>query len=136
MAPEVIKSENYDYKCDIWSLGVMTIELVGLDLFFVCFFLMKERSLNYFNETEKDPPYFNYPPMKALFMIIKHGLPELKASSSISPEMRDFITRCTKRNPAERPTALELLKHPWILTASTPETLIPLVKQSRSFNAY
>eukprot|EP00008_Paramoeba_atlantica_P000444 CAMPEP_0201502992 /NCGR_PEP_ID=MMETSP0151_2-20130828/84425_1 /ASSEMBLY_ACC=CAM_ASM_000257 /TAXON_ID=200890 /ORGANISM="Paramoeba atlantica, Strain 621/1 / CCAP 1560/9" /LENGTH=682 /DNA_ID=CAMNT_0047896617 /DNA_START=42 /DNA_END=2090 /DNA_ORIENTATION=- len=113
MAPEVIKSENYDYKCDIWSLGVMTIELV-----------------------EKDPPYFNYPPMKALFMIIKHGLPELKASSSISPEMRDFITRCTKRNPAERPTALELLKHPWILTASTPETLIPLVKQSRSFNAY
>jgi serine/threonine protein kinase len=108
MAPEVIRSENYDYKCDIWSLGVMAMELV-----------------------DKDPPYFNYPPMKALFMIIKHGLPELKNSHLVSAEMIDFIAKCTMRNPNDRPTAHELLQHPWIQRASAYDSLIPLVKKAR-----
>jgi serine/threonine protein kinase len=50
MAPEVIKSEPYDMKVDVWSLGVMVIEMV-----------------------EKEPPYMNLPPMKALFNIVKNG---------------------------------------------------------------
>ena len=108
MAPEVIKSESYDYKCDIWSLGVMAMELV-----------------------DHDPPYFNYPPMKALFMIIKHGLPELKNPDTVSSELKDFLKKCTEVEPSKRPEAKTLLTHPFILKATELSNLIGVVEQAR-----
>jgi p21-activated kinase 1 len=81
---------------------------------------------------EKDPPYFSYPPMKALFMIIKHGLPSLKHPDMVSPELRDFVSRCTQMNPRDRPTATELLAHPFITKSGSYESLIPFVQRARA----
>eukprot|EP00007_Cunea_sp_BSH-02190019_P009071 CAMPEP_0174244604 /NCGR_PEP_ID=MMETSP0417-20130205/35816_1 /TAXON_ID=242541 /ORGANISM="Mayorella sp, Strain BSH-02190019" /LENGTH=623 /DNA_ID=CAMNT_0015324301 /DNA_START=53 /DNA_END=1920 /DNA_ORIENTATION=- len=109
MAPEVIRSDPYGPKVDIWSLGVMTLEML-----------------------EKDPPYMDLPQMKALFTIVKHGMPGFKNPERMTAEMKDFITICTKMDADARPTAGELLNHPFLAQACQPAELIPLVRQARA----
>ena len=54
MAPELIRGQNYDTKVDIWSLGIMVMEMA-----------------------EGEPPYMEFPPLRALFLITTKGIPEL-----------------------------------------------------------
>mmetsp|Transcript_3850 Transcript_3850/g.4983 ORF Transcript_3850/g.4983 Transcript_3850/m.4983 type:complete len:804 (-) Transcript_3850:45-2456(-) len=105
MAPEVIQSDEYDIKVDVWSLGVMVMEMI-----------------------EKDPPYMGMPPTRVLFNILKKGLPDLKEPDQSSPEIKDFISQCTQREPADRPTCAELLCHPFLTKACEMTELIPLVE--------
>jgi serine/threonine protein kinase len=51
------------------------------------------------------------PQMKALFTIVKHGMPGFKNPDRMSAEMKDFITVCTRMDPDDRPTAGELLRY-------------------------
>ncbi|RYG42666.1 hypothetical protein EON68_01550, partial [archaeon] len=75
--------------CDIWSLGCTVIELlVG------------------------SPPYFELPPLSALFRIVQDESPPLP--DGISPALRDFLSQCFRKEPSFRATALDLLKHPWL----------------------
>eukprot|EP01096_Ripella_sp_DP13-Kostka_P007027 TRINITY_DN2558_c0_g2_i5.p1 TRINITY_DN2558_c0_g2~~TRINITY_DN2558_c0_g2_i5.p1 ORF type:complete len:754 (-),score=308.11 TRINITY_DN2558_c0_g2_i5:3-2264(-) len=86
MAPEVIQGDQYDVKADIWSTGVMCVEMIdGL------------------------PPYMDMPPLKALFTIVSKGLPPLKNAKMMSPEFRDFYKKCTIVDPVQRHGATELL---------------------------
>jgi len=110
MAPEVIKGNAYTQNVDIWSLGVMMIELA-----------------------ESEPPYFEFDPIRALFKITTEGLPPLKQQDKWTPEFRDFLAKCVTRDADKRPNAEQLLDHPFmkrIKLGEYPE-MVKYVQQSR-----
>lgn len=110
MAPEVIRQSGYDYKADIWSVGITAIELaLG------------------------DPPYADLHPMKALLLIPKLAPPTL--SGSFSAAFKDFVARCLQRNPKSRPTARSLLEHPFIKRAGSTTYLTELIEQCERWHA-
>ncbi|KAJ2385375.1 kinase that interacts with cdc31p, partial [Coemansia sp. RSA 2559] len=87
MAPEVIqKGQVYDFKADIWSLGITAYEI-----------------------TTGVPPYADEDPKRALFLIPRKG-PKQLAPEQASKEMRDFVGRCLEVDFTKRPSARELLK--------------------------
>ncbi|KAJ1763332.1 kinase that interacts with cdc31p [Coemansia sp. RSA 1752] len=88
MAPEVIQEGTvYDFKADIWSLGITAYEVAtGV------------------------PPYADEDPKRALFLIPRKG-PKQLAPEQAGKDMRDFVSRCLEIDVAKRPTAHALLKH-------------------------
>lgn len=94
MAPELIKSLPYSFGVDIWSLGILCRELA-----------------------EGEPPYVELPPMKALYMIVSVGIPEISNKEERSAEFLDFLRLCLNVDPDLRPSADELLKHPFLQRA-------------------
>ncbi|KAJ1742962.1 kinase that interacts with cdc31p [Coemansia sp. RSA 989] len=88
MAPEVIqKGQVYDFKADIWSLGITAYEIAtGV------------------------PPYADEDPKRALFLIPRKG-PKQLSPEQAGKEMRDFVAKCLEVDVTKRPTAHELLKH-------------------------
>lgn len=110
MAPELIRGQNYDQKVDIWSLGIMVMEMA-----------------------EGDPPYMDFPPLRALFLITTKGIPGLKHPEKWSTEFKDFVAQCLEKEAENRPTADQLLFHPFIVKyADIPESnLIPVINAAR-----
>jgi len=109
MAPEVIQGAQYDTKADIWSTGVMCIEMIdGL------------------------PPYMDQAPLRALYLIVSKGLPPPRNVAFMSEHFKDFVNQCTITNPEERPSATKLLQHPFITTKANKgvSRLTKLVKDS------
>lgn len=104
MAPEVIEGKSYAFEVDIWSLGVMCRELA-----------------------DGEPPYIDLPPMKALYLIVSEGLPPLKDAERRSPAFRNFLDFCLQRDPKLRPTAQELLEHPFLRKACDVKYIPPLI---------
>lgn len=109
MAPELISRLPYGPEVDIWSLGVMVIEMV-----------------------DGEPPYFNEPPLKAMKMIRDNLPPRLKNLHKASPSLKGFLDRLLVRDPAQRATAAELLKHPFLTKAGPPASIVPLMRQHRN----
>lgn len=108
MAPELISRLPYGPEVDIWSLGVMVIEMV-----------------------DGEPPYFNEPPLKAMKMIRDNLPPKLKNLHKVSPLLKGFLDRMLVRDPAQRATANELLKHPFLSKAGPPSCIVPLMRHNR-----
>ncbi|SCV01428.1 LAME_0G16160g1_1 [Lachancea meyersii CBS 8951] len=109
MAPEVVSRKEYGPKVDIWSLGIMIIEMI-----------------------EGEPPYLNETPLRALYLIATNGTPELKDADNLSEDLNFFLNWCLHVNPEERATASQLLVDPFITTyADDVKSLAPLVKLAR-----
>mmetsp|Transcript_94836 Transcript_94836/g.142082 ORF Transcript_94836/g.142082 Transcript_94836/m.142082 type:complete len:242 (+) Transcript_94836:1-726(+) len=108
MAPELIRGSDYDSKVDVWSLGIMLMEMA-----------------------EGEPPYMDYPPLRALFLISTKGIPGLQNASKWSDEMNSFLADCLIQDAAARPDANKLLEHPFMEKACPPEELIEKVKTAK-----
>lgn len=89
MAPEVIKREAYSFEADIWSLGITAIEMAY-----------------------GKPPYTEFDLNGVLRSILHDPSPSL--DSGFSGEFRDFVDSCLVKDPHERATTEELLKHPFL----------------------
>ncbi|XP_073796526.1 TRAF2 and NCK interacting kinase b isoform X13 [Danio rerio] len=95
MAPEVIACDEnpdatYDFKSDLWSLGITAIEMA-----------------------EGAPPLCDMHPMRALFLIPRNPAPRLK-SKKWSKKFQSFIESCLVKNHNQRPSTEQLIKHPFI----------------------
>ncbi|RHY84832.1 hypothetical protein DYB26_001968, partial [Aphanomyces astaci] len=91
MSPEMIQDCNYDYKADIWSLGITAIELA-----------------------DQRPPLFDEHPMRVLIQIPRNPPPRLKQPQDWSANFSHFLQYCLTKSPTERPTATACLAHPFI----------------------
>ncbi|KAJ8140556.1 hypothetical protein OY671_006261 [Metschnikowia pulcherrima] len=105
MAPEVVSRKEYGPKVDIWSLGIMVIEMI-----------------------EGEPPYLNETPLRALYLIATNGTPKLKEPEALSYEIKKFLAWCLQVDFNKRGTAEQLLKDKFILESDHVSSLAPLVK--------
>ncbi|XP_029815660.1 serine/threonine-protein kinase PAK 4-like [Manacus vitellinus] len=78
-----------------------------------------------------EPPYFNEPPLKAMKLIRDNLPPRLKNGHKVSPSLKGFLERMLVRDPAQRASAPELLRHPFLGVAGPPACIVPLMRQHR-----
>ncbi|XP_051772374.1 STE20-like serine/threonine-protein kinase isoform X3 [Ctenopharyngodon idella] len=114
MAPEVVMCETskdrpYDYKADIWSLGVTLIELAQIE-----------------------PPNHEMNPMRVLLKIAKSEPPTLAAPSRWSPEFSDFLRKALDKNVDNRWSALQLLQHPFVSNVVDNRPLRELIAEAKA----
>ncbi|KAI0010352.1 kinase-like domain-containing protein [Xylariaceae sp. FL0662B] len=108
MAPEVVTRKEYGRKVDIWSLGIMAIEMI-----------------------EGEPPYLTESPLRALWLIATNGTPQIKDEHTLSPVFRDFLYFALKVDPEKRASAHDLLRHDFMKLCVDLSSLSPLVRAAR-----
>ncbi|KAM6251389.1 serine/threonine-protein kinase 10 isoform 1-T1 [Porphyrio hochstetteri] len=114
MAPEVVMCETmkdtpYDYKADIWSLGITLIEMAQIE-----------------------PPHHELNPMRVLLKIAKSDPPTLSCPSKWSLEFKDFLKTALDKNPETRPSAAQLLEHPFVSKVTNNRALRELVAEAKA----
>ncbi|EGC45108.1 serine/threonine protein kinase CLA4 [Histoplasma capsulatum var. duboisii H88] len=105
MAPEVVKQKEYGPRVDIWSLGIMAIEMI-----------------------ESEPPYLNEEPLKALYLIATNGTPRLKKPDKLSKELKSFLSVCLCVDVQSRATSDELLSHEFLRSGCNLASLSELLR--------
>ncbi|XP_029309974.1 serine/threonine-protein kinase 10-like isoform X2 [Cottoperca gobio] len=114
MAPEVVMCETskdrpYDYKADIWSLGVTLIELAQVE-----------------------PPNHEMNPMRVLLKIAKADPPTLMQPSRWSPDFSDFLKRCLDKHVDNRWNPTQLLQHPFVSSVKDSRPLRELIAEAKA----
>lgn len=95
MAPELFSDTGYGCKVDIWSLGIIALELAN-----------------------GEPPRFNEETYKIMAMISALPPPQLDRPEKWSPYFSDFLTKCLDKDEKLRWSAQQLLKHPFLFVGS------------------
>ena len=108
MAPEVVKQKEYSYKVDIWSLGIMAIEMV-----------------------EGEPPYLEEDPLKALYLIATNGTPTLRHPERLSSQLKDYLSVSLEVDVSKRASSADLLDHSFFKLAASPSEVSVLVKKKK-----
>uniref|UniRef100_H2Y4H7 non-specific serine/threonine protein kinase n=1 Tax=Ciona savignyi TaxID=51511 RepID=H2Y4H7_CIOSA len=101
MAPEVVSRSPYGPEVDIWSLGIMIMEMV-----------------------DKEPPYFDEAPLHAMRRIRDMPPPKLKHPHKVNPPPHSHLILV--RDPSTRSTASELLQHPFLRKSSPHKSIGPI----------
>nr|XP_040042746.1 STE20-like kinase b isoform X1 [Gasterosteus aculeatus aculeatus] len=114
MAPEVVMCETskdrpYDYKADVWSLGVTLIELAQVE-----------------------PPNHEMNPMRVLLKIAKADPPTLMQPSRWSPEFSDFLKRCLDKHVDNRWSPTQLLQHSFVSSVTDSRPLRELIAEAKA----
>ena len=108
MSPEVMARQPYGPEADIWSLGIMIIEMV-----------------------DREPPFFNEPPLQAMKRIRDNPPPTVRFPKKSSDRLLSFLHQMLVRDPMQRSSATELLLHPFLKIAGPPEDIVSLMKKVR-----
>ncbi|XP_072883198.1 STE20-like serine/threonine-protein kinase isoform X1 [Hemitrygon akajei] len=114
MAPEVVmcetsKDKPYDYKADVWSLGVTLIEMAQME-----------------------PPHHELNPMRVLLKIAKADPPTLAQPSRWSPEFNDFLKKAVEKNVEHRWSCQQLLQHPFVVNVNSNKPVRELVAEAKA----
>lgn len=113
MAPEVVMCETskdrpYDYKADVWSLGITLIEMA-----------------------EIEPPHHELNPMRVLLKIAKSEPPTLAQPSKWSSNFKDFLKKCLEKNVDARWNTSQLLQHPFV-TVDSNKPIRELIAEAKA----
>ncbi|XP_004579932.2 STE20-like serine/threonine-protein kinase isoform X1 [Ochotona princeps] len=113
MAPEVVMCETskdrpYDYKADVWSLGITLIEMA-----------------------EIEPPHHELNPMRVLLKIAKSDPPTLAQPSRWSSNFKDFLKKCLEKNVDARWNTSQLLQHPFV-TVDSNKPIRELIAEAKA----
>lgn len=114
MAPEVVMCETskdrpYDFKADIWSLGITLIELAQIE-----------------------PPNHEMNPMRVLLKIAKSEPPTLMQPSRWSPEFSDFLRKALDKNVDQRWNTAQLLQHPFVSSVNDNKPVRELIAEFKA----
>lgn len=104
MAPEVVTRKQYGPKVDVWSLGIMAIEMV-----------------------EGEPPYLNENPLRAIYLIATNGKPDFPGRDSMTLLFKDFVDSALEVQVENRWSASQLLTHPFLRCAKPLASLYYLI---------
>ncbi|XP_066427374.1 serine/threonine-protein kinase PAK 3-like [Molothrus aeneus] len=104
MAPEVVRGEAYGPKVDIWSLGIMGLEMV-----------------------EGEAPYEREARLRVFELIERNGPPKLQNPRHHSALLRDFLRCCLQADEDRRWSAQELLQHPFVTSSDPASSLAALI---------
>ncbi|KAI3864473.1 hypothetical protein MKX03_003845 [Papaver bracteatum] len=96
MSPERISAGTYGYKSDIWSLGILLLECATGEFPYT---------------PQEEEGWISF--YELLEAIVEHP-PPCAPSDKFSPEFCSFISSCAQKDPTKRPSARELLHHPFI----------------------
>lgn len=99
MSPERINNLPYSFAADIWSLGLALIECA----------------------TGKYPYDATVGPLQLMFQVLNEDVP-IPTGPELSDEFKDFVRVCMQKDPYQRPSAEQLLTHPFILKVSCTDT--------------
>ena len=104
MAPEVLLRDDYDGKADIWSLGITLIELAT-----------------------GRPPHAHVPPLQVMQKIVEWPAPTLPAAApngrDFSAHFASFVSLCLQKDPKQRASVPQLLRHEWVRKAKAATKL-------------
>ncbi|XP_063291017.1 STE20-like serine/threonine-protein kinase isoform X3 [Pelobates fuscus] len=114
MAPEVVmcetsKDKPYDFKADVWSLGVTLIEMAQIE-----------------------PPHHELNPMRVLLKIAKSEPPTLAQPSRWSRDFNDFLRKCLEKNVDNRWSTAQLLQHPFVSSVNSNKPVRELIAEAKA----